>query len=231
MVTKGTITSIEHEWVPVARPLQLDPAPTSLTPEQRSQRIVGRIWSSLFALERIGKSDDEGAKLGVFATPVWNKKERILANKIRNVYAHEYRSIDARGAVHFTNPKGSRRTHHLPLVEQDWATVSSLLNRVQVNLATAWQCPVCGKWKREDNDTCLQCMDSWKPPSSVITIEETFCSIEEAELKPGWRDIQQWHITPEGWDYILTEGQGLARFNTGPFTNPKGGGTITPLRF
>ena len=230
MVTKGVITSRKDVWVPLARPLQLEPVPTSLPPEQMAQRIVGKIWSSLFALERIGKLDDEGAKLGVFAVPVWDKKERKLANKIRNVYAHEYRSINADGSVRFANSKGSR-THHLPLVEQDWEIVSSLLNRVQMNLATTWRCPACGKSERRDNDTCPQCMDPWKPPPSVIPIKESFCSIGEAELPPGWRDIQRWHMTPESWDYILTEGWGLAKFNTGPFTSPKGGGPITPLRF
>ena len=230
MVTKGVTTSRKEEWVPVARPLQLDPEPPSLPPEQRAQRIVGKIWSSLFALERIGKCDDEEAKLGVFVAPVWDKKERKLANKIRNVYAHEYRSIDADGSVHFANFKGSR-THHLPLVEQDWEIISSLLNRVQMNLATAWQCPVCGKSKRGGNDTCLQCTDPWKPPPQVIPILQSFCSIGEAELTPGWRAIHRWQVTSEGWDYILTKGWGLAKFNTGLFTSPKGGGPIVPLRF
>ena len=198
--------------------------------KQRSQRIVGEIWSSSFALERIGKFDDEDAKMGVFATPVWDKEDRRLARKIRNIYAHEFRSIDEDGSVRFTDSKGSRRTHHLPSVEQDLETVLSLLHRVRMNFATAWQCPACGELTRRDNDPCLQCADPWKPPPSVIPLHHAFCSIGEVPLPRGFRDIHRWTLTPEGWDLVLTEDFDLARVNIGPFISPKEGEPVIPLR-
>ena len=144
-------------------------------------------------LEWIGGLDDKAAKLEVFVEPVWTSADRARALRIRNKYAHEFRSISPTGDVTFSKSVGRRkhreRTEPFLSLLVDWKDALNITSQLQICMTVSWICPTC-KQNVPNATPCDGCSDHYTVPTNTpATIHMRFQNARMTSIPPTTRSV------------------------------------------
>ena len=159
-------------------------------------------------LEWIGGLDDKAAKLEVFVEPVWTSADRARALRIRNKYAHEFRSISPTGDVTFSKSVGRRkhreRTEPFLSLLVDWKDALNITSQLQICMTVSWICPTC-KQNVPNATPCDGCSDHYTVPTNTpATIHMRFQNARMTSIPPNYKKCE---LTAGGWEHLMRTGK------------------------